>query len=102
MQKQSPVRASPLLKKQHGMKSSGRSTGHNVKVFGGNMTNPNPVDMLVEGNNKLLKKEHHAYQKASRKRIAKGKEAIAIRKKMANSLSRHINLNLKEKGEIWE
>lgn len=102
MQKQSPVPASPLLKKQHGMKSSGRSTGHNVKVFGGNMTNPNPVDMLVEGNHKLLKKEHHAYQKASRKRIAKGKEADAVRKKMATTLGRHIKLNLSEKGKLTE
>ena len=55
------------------------------------------VDMLINSHHRLTKEQHHAYQKASRKRIAKGKEAIAIRKKMANSLSRHINLNLKEK-----
>ena len=60
------------------------------------------VDMLINSHHRLTKEQHHAYQKASRKRIAKGKEADAVRKKMATTLGRHINLNLKEKGEIWE
>ena len=60
------------------------------------------VDMLINSHHRLTQEQHHAYQKASRKRRIKGKEAIVNRKNMANSLSRHIRLNLSEKGTLTE
>ena len=60
------------------------------------------VDMLVNSHHKLTKEEHHAYQKASRKRIAKGKKADRIRKRMATALGRHINLTNIKGGTIEE
>ena len=41
------------------------------------------IDMLVQGNHKLTKDQHHAYAKASRRRVAEGKKAQAIRKAAA-------------------
>ncbi len=61
------------------------------------------VDMLIEGHHKLSKNEHHAFQKACRKRIAKGKEALRIRRRMASALGRHINnITMLERGTIEE
>ncbi len=61
------------------------------------------IDMLFEGHHKLSADEHHAFQKACRKRIAKGKEAERIRKRMASSLGRHLNnINLNVRGTIEE
>ena len=61
------------------------------------------VDMLIEGHHKLSHHEHHAFQKACRKRIAKGKEAELIRRRMASALGRHINnITMTEGGTIEE
>jgi len=64
---------------------------------------PVAVDMLVTGNHRLTADEHHAVAKARRKRIAAGKQAIQIRKRMARSLGRHLNKSdQREKGTVWE
>ena len=60
------------------------------------------VDMLINSHHRLTKEQHHAYQRASRKRIAKGKEADRIRKRMATTLGRHINITKIEGGTIEE
>tara|TARA_Y100001951_G_C11295317_1_gene275132 strand:+ start:4535 stop:4723 length:189 start_codon:yes stop_codon:yes gene_type:complete len=60
------------------------------------------VDMLINSHHRLTKEQHHAYQRASRKRIAKGKEADRIRKRMATALGRHINITKIEGGTIEE
>jgi hypothetical protein len=58
--------------------------------------------MLVEGSHRLSADEHHAAARMRGVRIAKGKEALRIRQEMSNSLGRHLNYNLTEKGKIWE
>ena len=60
------------------------------------------VDMLINSHHKLTKEQHHAYQRASRKRIAEGKKADRIRKRMATALGRHINLTNIKGGTIEE
>lgn len=58
--------------------------------------------MLVEGNHRLSQDEHHTAARMRDVRIAQGKEALRIRQEMSNSLGRHLNYNLMEKGKIWE
>ena len=61
------------------------------------------IDMLIEGHHKLTQNEHHAFQKACRKRIAKGKEAELRRRRMAEALGRHINnITMTQGGTIEE
>jgi len=60
------------------------------------------IDMLIEGNHRLTVDEQYAAVDARRKRIALGREAIKIRQQMSENLGRHININLTEKGKIWE
>ena len=60
------------------------------------------VDMLITGQHRLLLSEHHAYAKAGRKRIIKGKGDIKRREDMAKVLGNHIKLNTKEMGRIEE
>jgi hypothetical protein len=60
------------------------------------------VDMLITGHHRLYADEHHAAAKARRKRIAIGGEAIRTRKEMAKTLAAHLNINLKERGSVWE
>lgn len=60
------------------------------------------TDMLITGHHRLYADEHFAAVDARRKRIALRKEAIEIRQKMSKVLGRHININLMEKGRIWE
>lgn len=60
------------------------------------------IDMLIEGNHRLTVDEQYAAVNARRKRIALGREAIEVRKSMSKILGRHININLTEKGKIWE
>ena len=61
------------------------------------------VDMLITGHHRLLPSELHAYVKASRKRVAIGKEVIARRKEMARVLNKHMgNKTIIEKGRIIE
>lgn len=60
------------------------------------------VDMLLEGHHRLLLSEHHAYAKAGRKRIKKGKEDTKRRETMAKILGNHVKVNTKEMGRIEE
>ena len=60
------------------------------------------VDMLINSHHKLTKEQHHAYQRASRKRIADGKKADRIRNRIATTLGRHINLKTTQGGTIEE
>lgn len=67
------------------------------------MSGDDKIDMLITGHHRLLASEHHAFANASRKRIVKGKEAIAKRKEMARVLNKHMgNINITEKGRIEE
>ena len=47
------------------------------------------IDMLIQGNHRLTKNEHHAVAKTARKRIRLGKKGDARRERMAKSLGRH-------------
>jgi len=58
--------------------------------------------MLITGHHRLYADEHHAAADARRKRIAMGEEAIRTRKEMAKALGAHLNINLKERGSVWE
>ncbi len=60
------------------------------------------VDMLLKGHHRLLLSEHHAYAKAGRRRIIKGKEDIEKRETMAKILGNHVKVNTKEMGRIEE
>jgi hypothetical protein len=60
------------------------------------------VDMLIEGSHRISADEHHTAARMRDVRIAQGKEALRIRQEMSNSLGRHLNYNLTEKGKIWE
>jgi len=60
------------------------------------------VDMLITGHHRLLADEHHAAANARRKRIVSGGEAVRTRKQMAKSLAAHLNINLTERGSVWE
>ena len=47
------------------------------------------IDMLIQGNHKLTKDQHHAVARTRRKRIRLGKKGDARRERMAKSLGRH-------------
>ena len=50
------------------------------------------IDMLIEGNHRLTKEQHHANVKASRKRIREGEEGEARRMSMAKTMGEHYKL----------
>jgi len=46
--------------------------------------------------------EHFAAADARRKRIVSGRRALRTREQMAKALAAHLNINLKERGSVWE
>ena len=58
--------------------------------------------MLITGHHRLYADEHHAAAKARRKRIVSGRRALRTREQMAKALAAHLNINLKERGSVWE
>jgi|TARA_R100000656_G_scaffold120329_1_gene94537 hypothetical protein len=48
--------------------------------------------MLIKGNHRLTKEQHHANVKASRKRIREGEEGEARRMSMAKTMGEHYKL----------